>query len=95
MSIGSTEDGVPIIASARDVGNYVAGYVAGKNGLSWYDTRCGFDLYQSWQSGAFVQEGESSQLAQKEGWKVGRSEMRIEGWIYYWLNSRKNNPILL
>ena len=34
------------IASARDVGNFVAGFVAGKNGVGIIVTRLGFDWYQ-------------------------------------------------
>ena len=34
------------IASARDIGNFVAGFVAGKNGVGFIVARFGFDWYQ-------------------------------------------------
>ena len=40
-------NGRTVYASARDIGNYVAGYYAGINGFSWDATRWAFDLYQS------------------------------------------------
>ena len=39
-------DGKKRIASARDIGNYAAGYIAGKNGISWLLARIAFDIYQ-------------------------------------------------
>lgn len=47
MPIAASSDGQPVYASARDVGNIAAGYVAGNNGLSWELTRLGCDMYQS------------------------------------------------
>ena len=40
-------NGRTVFASARDIGNYVAGYYAGINGFSWDAARWAFDLYQS------------------------------------------------
>lgn len=34
------------IATARDIGNYAAGFVSGSNGISWEDTRAMFDRVQ-------------------------------------------------
>ena len=34
------------IATARDIGNFAAGYIAAKNGLPFILTRLGFDIYQ-------------------------------------------------
>lgn len=72
MSIGNTEYGVPIIASARDVGNIGAGYIAGVNGLSWRLARTGFDTYQSTVSGYTTTEGLSTMTAEYYGYLIGR-----------------------
>lgn len=37
------------IASARDVKNYSAGYVAGKSGMSWFSSRKAFDALETSQ----------------------------------------------
>lgn len=57
------KDGV--YASARDIGNYVAGYYAAANGIPWQVARFAFDLYQG------NKEGISSQNAQHLGWSEG------------------------
>lgn len=53
------------IASARDVGNYVAGYYAAANGFAWERARKAFDMYQG------SEEGLSSQYAQYIGYRSG------------------------
>ncbi len=58
-------------ASARDVGNIAAGYIAASNGISWIATRMAFDLYQSITDRRWSPEGFSSQNAQLLGWKWG------------------------
>ena len=67
--------GMPIstglYSSARDVGNYAAGYMAGIYGFSWKNTRKAFDELQSLQTGRNSIEGISSQNAQYLGWKHG------------------------
>lgn len=80
MPISETQDGQPVYASARDVGNIAAGYVARHNGLSWILTRIGCDLYQSYVTSrnnhkfTIDLEGPSTTLAQFYGWiKSGRS----------------------
>ena len=40
-----------INASARDIGNMAAGYVAAKNGISWKAARKVFDWYQGGREG--------------------------------------------
>lgn len=55
------------IASARDIGNYAAGYVAGDNGLSWETARLGFDGLESYQQGRLATEGMTTQSAQRLG----------------------------
>ena len=71
MSLGSNTDGNKIFGSARDVGNYAAGYVAGKNGLYWGEARLGFDVYQSWKSKKICSEGYATQAAQSLGFSAG------------------------
>ena len=46
MPISTSEDGTVTYASARDVGNMAAGYIAARNGISWRAARWAFDLYQ-------------------------------------------------
>ena len=71
-----TADGKTYIASARDIGNFAAGYIAGKNGMSWRLARLGFDTLETGQhwgngeSGLFT-EGQPSQLSQKKGYEIG------------------------
>ena len=43
-------NGQSYIASARDIGNFAAGYMARKKGLPYWMARVGFDGYQSFQS---------------------------------------------
>ena len=73
MQLGTTQGGNRIFGSARDVGNYAAGYAAGKNGLWWSFARLGFDSFQSKTSKKFVQEGPESQAAQIKGFADGRA----------------------
>ncbi len=46
MPISTSENGTVTYASARDVGNMAAGYIAAQNGISWGAARWAFDLYQ-------------------------------------------------
>lgn len=71
MPLDINSKGELIISSARDVGNMVAGYMAGKSGLSWPLTRFAFDSYQSWTSHKPDHEGESTTNAQRFGWESG------------------------
>ena len=70
--------GETFFASARDIGNIAAGYVAGYNGLTWNDTRMFFDGYQTISNNGvkglfsqWSQEGRTSRLAQKYGFDMG------------------------
>ncbi|MBS1760084.1 MAG: hypothetical protein JST23_08185, partial [Bacteroidetes bacterium] len=68
------QDGTSLtIASARDIGNTAAGYVAGKNGQPWAMTRIAFDALESVQQKRFATEGRPTQLAEKLGFNVGRN----------------------
>ncbi|MDE5812665.1 MAG: hypothetical protein K2H72_00115 [Muribaculaceae bacterium] len=71
MPIGETGDGLPIFASARDVGNIAAGYIAAANGLSWKQARKGFDGYQSIVSGRPTIEGLTTRSAEAYGYRIG------------------------
>ena len=82
---GSFKDpyrGMPIFggvyASARDIGNFAAGYIAGSYKLPYWLTRIAFDAYQNHdaiknkQYGQLTPESLSSQIPQMVGWYVGR-----------------------
>lgn len=60
--------GSPVYASARDIGNFAAGYIVGVNGLPWKIARVGFDAYQSSRSGKLTGEGVSTRNAQRAGY---------------------------
>ena len=66
------EESQIVYASARDIGNYMAGYYASANGLSWPLSRLAFDVYNK---GA---EGQSSVNAQYVGWNEGNL---LNGWM--------------
>lgn len=65
-----------VIASARDIGNYVAGYYAGINGFSWISTRIAFDKYQGGR------EERQTRSAQFIGWEMGASHPKTEKQFY-------------
>lgn len=66
------EDGTKVYASARDAGNFSAGYYAASQGLSWKQARFGFDgleIIKSALKGHFVSgEGRQSTHAQALGY---------------------------
>ncbi len=95
MQLGVDENGNKIFGSARDVGNYAAGYVAGKSGLYWGEARLGFDTYQSIKLGKFCTEGPATQSAQSLGFIAGQNSdqgkaacryrsMRMQMLMYHW-----------
>ncbi len=72
------------VASARDIGNYAAGYVAGKHGFGWKSSRFAFDALQTkqekgtWNTVLFyplnrVREGQPTQQAERAGHNAGHS----------------------
>jgi hypothetical protein len=71
-------NGNTVFASARDVGNYGAGYVAGNSDLSWGAARKGFDGLQSWQTGKWSTEGMPSQSAQRLGFDAGKLQHSLK-----------------
>ena len=72
MQVGMRGNGMAVYSSARDVGNFAAGYIAGVNRLTWREARLGFDALESWQQGGLSREGISSQNAQYLGWQYGK-----------------------
>jgi RHS repeat-associated protein len=77
---------VPTIASARDIGNIGAGYVAGSNGLTWAQTRLGFDILESKQQGGIAVEGPTTQAAQKTGYNLGIQHYKAKHPFRYSIN---------
>lgn len=69
----SGNNGMPTIASGRDIGNVGAGFVAGSNGISWGDARLGFDALQSYQQGMIATAGQSTQLPERIGYDLGNT----------------------
>jgi RHS repeat-associated protein len=85
MPVG-VKDGINVFASARDIGNYVAGYYAGANGFSWNAARWAFDLYQ-----ARGKESISSISAQYLGWSD--SIIRYSPWTSFFSLSQFTNDL--
>ncbi|MBL7760515.1 MAG: RHS repeat-associated core domain-containing protein [Sediminibacterium sp.] len=75
--LGSQDGTVTTFASARDIGNVGAGYVAGSNGESWGMSRLALDGYQI-GSGVlrgnfnFKTEGRPTQMAERVGFNLGQ-----------------------
>jgi RHS repeat-associated protein len=76
--------GNAVYASARDVGNYGAGYVAGREGLIWEVARFGFDGYQTWTDNknntSWTQfrlsfEGKTTRSAERKGYNAGQRQL--------------------
>lgn len=88
------ENGNKFIASARDIGNYSAGYMAGISGLGWEASRAAFDALESVQKGGFSTEAMVSQAAEKAGFDRGHKKywqqqyevqrMLQEGRVHTW-----------
>lgn len=88
------ENGNKFIASARDIGNYSAGYMAGISGQSWDASRAAFDALESVQRRGFSTEAMVSQAAEKAGFDRGHKKywqqqyevqrMLQEGRVHTW-----------
>jgi hypothetical protein len=59
-------------ASGRDVGNYAAGFVAGRKGFGWAASRLAFDALESKQQERPAREGRPTRMAQRRGHRDGR-----------------------
>ena len=91
VDTGDKADNVAVVASARDVGNFAAGYIAGNNGLTWGTGRLGFDALQSWQQGGLATEGQTTQQAQKVGHTLGHKNYNNRRAAVY--KSQSSNPL--
>jgi len=85
--------GLPTIASARDIGNIGAGFVAGSNGMSWSDARLGFDGLQSKQQGQWATEGQTTQLAERVGYVIGVNTFHTDHPIKSLLHVESGMPL--
>lgn len=89
------ENGNTVYASARDVGNYGAGYVAGKKGLDWKTARAGFDLLESVQNNRRTAEQMPTQKAQRLGYNAGSKQYplrKANNWIKGLFNMPTSRP---
>ena len=74
---GDVNRGLPLsilggkIGTARDVGNFAAGYLAARKGLSYGATMWAFDLYQNYQNITTSGEPPVSRWAQTLGFGYG------------------------
>ena len=66
-----------VYGTARDVGNYTAGYMAGRSGLSWGVARIGFDAYDMYSHKTIGREAPVSREAQKLGYHYGLNSKGI------------------
>ena len=66
-------EGENVYGTARDVGNYTAGYMAGSRGLSKVLMRIGFDLYEGYSKGKHypIREANVSIAAENMGYHYG------------------------
>jgi len=89
------ENGKTVYGSARDVGNYGAGYVAGKSGLNWRSARAGFDMYQSYKDGKFSTEPMVTQAAERLGYNAGWKQYSLKNandWVKRLFNMPTSRP---
>lgn len=76
MPIAVSREGERAVASARDVGNIAAGYIAGINGMPWIASRIAFNIYQGGE------EGVSTRNAEYYGWCLGYNSTTVSQKIY-------------
>jgi hypothetical protein len=69
--VGSQDGGVTTFASARDIGNVAAGYMAGSSGISEPQARFAFDLLESAQRRKIATEGMHTRQAEGIGYRHG------------------------
>ena len=79
MPIGM-HDGRIIYSSARDIGNYTAGYIAGSLQIKWEWARKQFDRLESQQNKKPSVEGYSTQNAEYDGWTNGLEDSFRYSW---------------
>lgn len=92
------------VASARDIGNYAAGYVAGKYGFGWGSSRFAFDALQTkqekgtWNTILYypfnrVREGQPTQQAQRAGHNAGYSIFKQRQFEREWQKATSPYPM--
>lgn len=92
------------VASARDIGNYAAGYVAGKHGFDWGSSRFAFDALQTkqekgtWNTVLYyqfnrVREGQPTQQAERAGHNTGYSIFKQRQFERQWQKATTPLPI--
>ena len=84
-------DGETVYASARDIGNYGAGYIAGKTGLDWSSARMGFDALESYQNSRLSTEGMTTQRAERLGYNAGTQKYGLKS-VNNWIKRLFNFP---
>ena len=63
--------GPGIYTSARDIGNFAAGFQAGKAHISPISMRLVFDIYQTYSSRKLSIESKGNRIVESLGWKYG------------------------
>ena len=63
------------IASARDIGNFAAGYLAARNGIPKNLTMFAFDMYNNYQNNTITGEPLVSKQPQQLGYYYGLREL--------------------
>ena len=69
------------IASARDIGNYIAGYLSGLKGLSWVTACIGFDAYNMISNKELNGDSKVSREAERAGYRDGIRRGGYKNWI--------------
>ena len=88
-------DGNTYIASARDIGNYAAGYVAGSHGLTWWAARMGFDTLETMQNKWHPSvESHTSRSAQFKGYLNGLKHISLSNALKLKLIEYKISKVL-
>lgn len=74
-------DNEKTIASARDIGNYIAGYLSGLKGLSWVTACIGFDAYNMISNKELNGDSKVSREAERAGYRDGIRRGGYKNWI--------------
>lgn len=79
---GTESDGTKIYGSARDFGNYAAGYIAGVNNIGWSAAKIAFNGLEQIYSGGKsegLQSVSAQRLGHREGAQIGRARAAARG----------------
>lgn len=66
------------IASARDIGNFAAGYLAARKGIPKILTMFAFDMYNNYQNNTIMGEPLVSKQAQRLGYNYGLKDLFLK-----------------